>query len=131
MTYADASDVTVRWGKSEVDDELTALIEVRLADVERLIERGLKRRGLTTLAARIAADLTDVEDVKQVEADSVLRLVRNPDGYLSETDGDYAYMLKQELASGKLELFPEDWEALGVFDASGMFIIVPNLELPR
>jgi Phage protein Gp19/Gp15/Gp42 len=43
----------------------------------------------------------------------VLRLVRNPEGYLSETDGDYTYMLRQDLASGKLDLLPEDWETLG------------------
>jgi len=77
-------------------------------------KRGLKRRGLTTLAARITADLTDEEDVKRVESDVVLRLVRNPEGYFSETDGDDTYMLRQDLASGKLELLPEDWETLGV-----------------
>jgi len=49
-----------------------------------------------------------------VESDVVLRLVRNPEGYLSETVGDYTYMLRQYLASGKLELLPEDWETLGV-----------------
>jgi hypothetical protein len=43
----------------------------------------------------------------------VLRLVRNPEGYLSDTDGDYTYMLRQDLASGKLDLLPEDWETLG------------------
>ena len=49
-----------------------------------------------------------------MESDVVLRLVRNPEGYFSETDGDDTYMLRQDLASGKLELLPEDWETLGV-----------------
>ena len=39
-----------------------------------------------------------------MESDVVLRLVRNPEGYLSETDGDYTYMLRQDLASGKVSL---------------------------
>jgi hypothetical protein len=85
-----------------------------LEEVDRLIETRTQAAGLTTLAARITADLTDEEDVKRVESDVVLRLVRNPEGYVSETDGDDTYMLRQDLASGKLELLPEDWETLGV-----------------
>jgi hypothetical protein len=129
MAYASSSDVTSRWARTPTAEE-TTLITTRLADVERMIERGLKRRGLGTLAERIADDLTDVEDVKQVEADAVLRLVRNPEGYLSETDGDYTYMLRQDLASGVLELFPRDWEALGVYDSAGFFIITPTPVMP-
>lgn len=130
MAYAGATDVIVRLGKETVDPEITALIEVRLDDAERMIERGLKRRGLTTLASRIAALLVDALDVAQAEADMVLRLVRNPEGFLSETDGEYTYMFRQDLASGKLEVLPEEWEALGVFDASGFFILTPNPVMP-
>lgn len=130
MAYADAADVTVRSGKADTEPEILALIDQRIQDVERMIERGLKRRGLGTLAARITAELTDVEDIKQVEADAVLRLVRNPDGFLSETDGDYTYMLRQDLASGVLELLPADWQALGVYDATGFFILVPTPVMP-
>jgi hypothetical protein len=130
MAYANSDDVLARWGKAEVEEEITTLIETRLGDIQRMIERGLKRRGLTTLSERIEDELTDLEDVKQVESDAVLRLVRNPEGYLSETDGDYTYMLRQDLASGVLELLPPDWEALGVEDASGMFVIVPRPVMP-
>src|SRR5690349_15197638 len=124
MAYAQAGDVTGRWGQGRDGrgEETTDLITIRLGHAERRTDRGLKRRGLTTLADRITADLTDVEDVKQVEAEAVLRLVRNPDGYLSENDGDYGYMLRQDLNSGKLEILPEEWEALGVYEATGFFI---------
>lgn len=124
-TYAEVADVTKRWARTPTTAEQT-LIETRLEDAERMIERGLRRRGLTTLAQRILSGLTDEEDVKQVEADVVLRLVRNPDGYLSETDGNYTYMVSQDLATGKLAILPEDWETLGVVDATGMFVIVPT-----
>lgn len=126
MAHADAADVTVRWGKAadDVDDETTALIEVRLGDVERMI-----KRRIPDLDDQITDETIDVEDVKQVEADAVLRLVRNPEGYLSETDGNYTYMLKQELASGKLEILPEEWEILGV-TSNGMFVIVANPVMP-
>ena len=50
----------------------------------------------------------------QVEADAVLRLVRNPDGVCVWTDGNYTYMFRQDLANGKLEILAAEWETLGV-----------------
>jgi len=81
MAQATASDVTARWARSATTEE-TALINVRLADVERII-----KRRISDLDAKCAADPVFKADVVQVEADAVLRLVRNPEGYLSETDG--------------------------------------------
>lgn len=122
--YATAGDVAARWGKAvaDLDSEIVALIEVRLGDVERLIKRRIK-----DLDAQIVSGKIDVEDVKQVESDAVLRLARNPEGYMSESDGNYTYMLRSDLSSGKLEILPDEWETLGV-SASGMFIIVPTLQ---
>ena len=118
MAYATTTDVSVRWGKdlADLDAETIALIEVRLDDVERMI-----KRRITDLDTQIG-DTIDVADVAQVEADAVLRLVRNPDGYLSESDGNYTYMLKSELASGKLEITSEEWEILGVRRARISFL---------
>lgn len=126
MAYADATDVITRWGKAvdSVEDEIVALIEVRLADVERMI-----KRRIPDLAAQITATTIDVEDVKQVEADAVLRLARNPDGYLSESDGNYTYMLRQDLSTGSVEVTPEEWETLGVV-RSRMSILVPRPVMP-
>lgn len=123
MAYATPADVAVRWGR-ELSPEESALIGVRLADVERMI-----LRRVPDLAAKIAAGTVLEDDVVQVEADAVLRLVRNPDGYVSETDGDYTYMLAQDSAPGRLSILPEEWELLGV-TASGMFIIAPRFEMP-
>lgn len=119
-TYANVDDVAGRWARTPSEEE-SGLIEIRLGDVERMI-----KRRIPDLAARITAGTIDVEDVIQVEADAVLRLVRNPDGYLSETDGSYTYMLQQDISSGKLTITPEEWEILGV-SRRGMFVIVPNL----
>lgn len=108
MAYASPSDVAVRWARTPSTEE-AALIGVRLDDVERMI-----RRRIPDLDDKIADGDIDVDDLKQVEADAVLRLVRNPDGYLSETDGSYTYMLQSDLATGKLTVNPEEWDILGV-----------------
>ncbi|MBM4592060.1 hypothetical protein GS454_01370 [Rhodococcus hoagii] len=107
MAYAELNDVSVRWAKDLTPEE-EALVVARLADVERKI---LKR--IPDLADKIAAGTVDVEDVKQVEADAVLRLVRNPEGYIQESDGDYSYMLSNEAAKGRLAILDEEWEQLG------------------
>ena len=123
MTYASVDDVAARWARTP-DDEQAALIEIRLADVERKI-----KRRIPDLAAKITAGTIDVEDVKQVEADTVLRLVRNPEGYLSETDGNYTYMLQQGAAPGALTISADDWAALGV--TIGMMMLIPDPVIPQ
>lgn len=122
-TYATLTDVTDRWGK-DATGKMATLINVRLGDVERMILRKFKAKGLV-LADEIAATNVDVADVKQVEAEAVLRLVRNPEGFASETDGDYTYEVIQSLASGVLEITADEWEALGIVDSTGMCVIVP------
>lgn len=123
MAYATAADVAVRWARTLTDEE-TALVNARLEDVERMI-----KRRITDLAARISAGTVLQEDVVQVEADAVLRLVRNPEGYLSETDGNYTYMLQQGTASGTLTILPEEWDLLGV-RRTRMSVLVPNPVMP-
>jgi hypothetical protein len=123
MALATASDVTVRWAKTPDTDTLN-LIEVRLDDVERM----LKRR-VPLLLDLADADEDYLADVVQIEADAVLRLVRNPDGYLSETDGNYTYMLRQDLSSGTLEVLDTDWDVLGVI-RQGFSILEPKVVMP-
>lgn len=122
MAYASVSDVTVRLARAVTAEE-ALLISTRLEDVERMI-----KRRVTDLDDLIG-DTVDLADVTQVEADAVLRLVRNPEGYLSESDGNYTYMLRSDLASGRLEILPEEWEVLGL-RTTGMFVIVPTPVMP-
>lgn len=128
MSYAIATDVTDRLGRDvSGNTALITLITTRLADVERLIKRRIK-----DLDDQLTADppTLDVEDLKQVEADAVLRLARNPEGYISETDGSYTYQLAQDMSAGSLEVLPGEWEILGV-TCSAMIEIVPRVPVYR
>jgi hypothetical protein len=82
-------------------------------------------RRIPDLAAKVTADDVDIDDVIQVEADVVLRLVRNPEGYRSESDGTYTYEFNTAMASGKLEITREDWITLGL-QTGRVFALVPN-----
>lgn len=120
MAYASATDVAALLAR-ELDTAETALVERRLAQVERMI-----LRRVPDLATQIDAGDLDEADVIDIEAEAVLRLIRNPEGYTSESDGTYSYQFDRETASGKLEILSEEWERLGI-RPSRMFSIVPNL----
>lgn len=124
MAYATAQDVVILWAK-EPEPEVMTLIERRLEQVERMI-----RRRIPDLDSKVAASETFEADLIDVEADVVLRLVRNPEGYMSETDGAYTYQLQTDLSSGKLEVLDDEWQTLGVFRLSRMSIISPAFVLP-
>ncbi|KAF0835684.1 Gp19/Gp15/Gp42 family protein [Nocardia caishijiensis] len=119
MAYATPSDVQTRLGRALTPDE-TTLVTTRLADAERMI-----LRRVPDLADKIAAGTVDTADVVQIEADAVTRVVRNPEGIQSETDGNYTYMRGRESASGRLEITRDEWQTLGV--RFGMAQMVPNL----
>ena len=118
-TYASVDDVAARWGREPSDSE-AALIEIRLGDVERMI---LLR--IPDLAQRIKTGRVTRADVVQVEAEVVLRLMRNPQGFISETDGDYSYQIAKELSTGRLSILDDEWDALG-YKRSGMSILIPE-----
>lgn len=124
MAYATAQDVVTLWAK-EPEPEVMTLIERRLEQVERII-----RRRITNLDARVAASDTFEADLIDIEADAVLRLVRNPEGYMSETDGAYTYQLQSDLSSGKLVILDDEWQILGVNRLSRMAIIEPQVTMP-
>ncbi|BBC43577.1 putative head-tail connector [Mycobacterium phage C3] len=124
MAYATAEDVVTLWAK-EPEPEVMALIERRLEQVERMI-----RRRIPDLDARAVTSETFMADLIDIEADSVLRLVRNPEGYLSETDGAYTYQLQADLSQGKLVILDEEWEILGVNSIRRMAVLVPNVVMP-
>lgn len=122
MAYATSDDVAVRWARTPSDEE-AALIEVRLEDVERLI-----RKRIPTLDDLVADESILEDDLIQVEADSVLRLVRNPEGYVSESDGNYTYQFSQSTSASKLEILPHEWALLGVTASGVLFSLVPYFE---
>jgi hypothetical protein len=126
MALADLEDVTDRWGQA-ADDLITKAICRRLGDVERMIARRFKSEGMGTIQDQIDADELDPEDLKQVEAEAVLRIIRNLDGLYSENDGNYGYQVIQALASGVLEITTDEWYMLGVVDEDGFFIMVPTM----
>lgn len=120
MTYATAADVAALLARELTDTE-TALVGRRLDQVERMIFR-----RIPDLAGQIAAGQIDQDDVRDVEAEAVYRVVRNPDGIYSETDGQYAYTKSAAAADNTLRITAEEWQTLGVRTGK-MFSIAPRI----
>lgn len=122
MAYAQLSDVQARLGRPLTDDEKTQA-ETLLEDVELEI-----RSRIPDLEDKIDNGDLDQGVVIRVEASAVKRVVLNPEGYTSETDGDYTYQLNYQLASGELTITEKEWALLGV--GAGLFVIHPRVPTP-
>lgn len=120
MALASVCDVAQLLARA-LSDEEEALVERRLEQVERMIIR-----RIPDLDAKIAAEDIDEADVIDIEAEAVYRVVRNPEGIYSETDGNYSFELNREAADNSLRITVDEWRILGV-SAGKMFAIVPNL----
>lgn len=124
MAYAKASDVNERLVGRDLDDEESVIVETRLDDAEELI-----RLRVPDIDDKVASGEIRERLVVMVEAEAVLRLIRNPDGYSQETDGNYSYSISAAVASGRLEIRPEEWRLLGV--RSSIALVANHIMLPR
>lgn len=125
MTFASFDDVQKRFHR-ELEDVDRPLIEARLQDAE-----GKIRVRVKDLDEKVVLDPLYMGIVVRVCADAVIRLIKNPDGYVQETDGNYTYMLSQQLAEGKLSIDPDEWRDLGVTRSVGVIHSVPLLATER
>lgn|SRR5690606_1766994 len=121
MAYADVDDVKNRFHR-ELEPQEIVVVGTRLEDAERHLRRRIK-----DLDERVVNGSLDEGDVAMVEAEMVLRLMRNPEGLQQETDGNYSYSLAQRVASGVLEVLDSEWELLGVGARIGVVSTLPKM----
>lgn len=83
--YADPADIASRWGgyRPEIHEALAVSL---IGDAEALL---LDR--IPQLPLRIANGVVSEQTVSSVVVDIVKRVLRNPEGFRSEADGDYNY----------------------------------------
>lgn len=121
MAYATVADVESRF--RELDEEEAAIVETRLGDAELILKTRIPDLDDKVTDSDVYHDL-----VVMIEAEAVLRLMRNPDGYKSETDGNYSYEIDIRVASGRLDILADEWALLGV--QRGVYTIRPRFDMP-
>lgn len=108
MSLATFEDVQNRFHR-EIEPEDRRLIETRLLDAENKI-----RIRIQDLDYQMDQEPLLRDTVVRICAEAVLRLIRNPDGYVQESDGNYTYMMQQRLEEGKLTITHDEWADLGI-----------------
>jgi len=119
VAYATAQDIEDRLGR-ELDESEATIVNTRLEDAEELIYR-----RIPDLAQRVDDGKIRERLIVMVECEAVMRLIRNPEGYTQETDGNYSYSIDSRVASGRLSILPEEWALLGVARTIG--VISPRI----
>ena len=107
----------------ELDDDELAVIETMITDAQDIVDDAAE-------AAAIPEPTTDRGErtYKRVVASVVIRVLRNPDGYLTETTDGYTYRRDSALSSGTLYVSDVELEQLrpAVRRSRGAFTIVPS-----
>ena len=96
---------------SDVRDDYEATIPPEREDwVQNLIDRAerLLLARVRSIPARVAAGTLDSAAVVDAVVAAVLRVVRNPSGMQSETEGSYLYSVQRDVAGGKLFFTGDD-----------------------
>lgn len=83
--------------EGELDSSNQTFYQMKVDEAVRLLLR--KCPGLQD---RIEKKLLDIDFVHDVVAKAVLRVIRNPEGFTSESEGNYSYSLGNRVASGDL-----------------------------
>lgn len=121
MSYATFEDVEVRFFRDLLPEERD-LVEARLDDAE-----GKIRSRIRNLDQKVLENPDYLSTVVRVCVDAVIRLIRNPEGFVQETDGNYTYMLSQSSAEGRLTILTEEWQDLGIRKSVGVVHTIPLL----
>jgi len=106
--YATSQDVQARLGE-QLDADGLALADSLLADTLVLI-----RSRVGMFDEKVATGAISREAVVMVQCNAVIRVLRNPEGFRSEQEGDYLYSRDAVMASGQLRLLPDEWALVGV-----------------
>lgn len=114
MALAAVSDVAARLGRpltTEEQDLASVLLDVAEARL---------RLRIPDLDQRVGANPAYMTVVVDVLASSVVRVLKNPDGFRMEMDGSYQYQVDTRAAAGFLTFLDSELEDLGL---SGAFAI--------
>lgn len=120
MVYANLNDVSTRLGRPITDASEVSQVTAWLADVEALT---LAR--IPNLTDLVAAGSPSTDVVVMVEANAVIRKIKNPDGKVSEGIDDYNYRLNENSRKGELFLTDEEWALLLPGAGDGAWTITP------
>lgn len=121
MPYASVEDVSARLGRPITDPTEVAQVQAWLNDAGAVI-----RSRIPGLDGHVAAGAPTADTVLLVESNAVIRKIRNPEGYTSETIDDYTYRYNEQVRRGDIFLTDEEWALLTPGASGGAWTITPS-----
>jgi hypothetical protein len=118
VTYATPDDVAARLGRPLTPEQIIQ-VQAWLDDIEAEIRSKVPNLDV------LAADPDYLALLIRVECAAVLRVVRNPDGKMTERIDDYSWTRDQSTASGSLFLTDDEWGLLTPESSTEAFTIRP------
>ncbi len=95
-TWVTVQDVELEWNQ-EIPSDSVPHVNALIDKAERLV-----LETVPDVAARLTAGQLSLLTLGDVVGAMVLRVLRNPSGYRSETAGDYSYQADPQVGSGRL-----------------------------
>lgn len=112
LTLPDISEIQTLVGH-ELDDQEKALANLLIGSALTLL-----RARIPGLDEKVSTGAVDPELVSMVIASAVARVLKNPDGWYSQTMGPFTGTMSTKAASGYLSILPEEWKLFGVGGAA-------------
>ncbi|MDY6143743.1 MAG: Gp19/Gp15/Gp42 family protein [Arcanobacterium sp.] len=106
------------------------LSTVEASYVPMLLERAMRVITRAASTYQVGVEELNTDAVRDVQTMLVARLLRNPSGYRSESDGQYTYSIDTTAANARMELTPDDLADLGL-GGDGIMVWTPHYGAPR
>lgn len=106
-------EIAARLGRT-LDEQEEKLVAVLAADALRLI-----KAKVPSFSERLASGVLEPGSVRMVIANAIVRVLKNPDGYRSESMGGMSYTIDTRAAAGFLTILGDEWKFLGVGQSAG------------
>lgn len=119
------AEVTDRFRPLAADETVT--VNALIVDAQVTLESQAVRSGITRDA--VLGDVYGVETYKRIVATAVIRVLRNPDGFLEYTTDDFTGRYDKVISSGALYIGEDEVEQLRPLASkrrSGAFSIRPS-----
>lgn len=125
--YAEFEDVRDAWNRP-LPEARREYVERKLGEAHRLLRSPSNAPGLDL---RVTSGQLDRELVGDIIVRMVIRVLRNPEGYRTESDGDYSYGRESGSSSGEVTVTDKDLEDLGFSSTTTYATPGPGAELGR
>lgn len=116
--YATPDDVINEY-EGTIPSDRVDYVAQKLQSATTVLLARVKSGGYASIAALITAGRTDADSVRLVLCNMVCRILRNPQGFRTQTAGPFSTTVDAQVSSGRVFVSREDLRLLGLRAGAG------------